>query len=244
MTQIPSVRPLGALGRKFAVFATVLVAALVLTSGVKVYAEPIDNSVLLDPFDPVPQIQFHHGGCDWGCRGCVDECGYRHCWHECGYHHCWHGCYAYRDCWHGCWHGRPWHCEFGCGPSLGSIFEERVQRYDSQADRYDAMAHHWAEQSCWYDWHVRGRVCDPHMFDHHDGPTPIFVHDGPPDGPRHDWHDGDHHDGPPPGYHDEHDGPPPDGDHHDGHDGDHHDGPPDHHDGPPDSHDGPPPDHP
>src|SRR5580698_6945446 len=99
MMQIPSLRSFGALGRKFAMFAAVLFAALVLASGIKAYAEPIDNAVLLDPFDPVPQIQFHHGDCDWGCRGCVDTCGYRHCWHECGYRHCWHGCYA--DCWHG-----------------------------------------------------------------------------------------------------------------------------------------------
>jgi hypothetical protein len=174
------------LARNLALFIVVLLSAMALASGVKVHAEPIDNAQVLDPFDPVPQIQFHHG-CDWGCRGCVDSCGYRHCGDRCGYHHC-------------CWHRRiAWRCEFGCGPSLGQIFEERVARYDYQADRndrmvqqYEVMAHEYADQACWYDWHVRGRVCDPHQFDHHD-------HDGPPhDGPP------DHHDGPP----DHHDGPP------------------------------------
>lgn len=173
--------------RKIALFTVMLFAALFLTSGLAAYAQPIDNAQLLDPFDPVPQIQFHHGDCDWGCRGCVDSCGYHRCWDGCGYRHC-------------CWHRHiAWRCEFGCGPSLGQIFEERVARYDYQADRndrqtqqYEAMAHEYADQACWYDWHVRGRVCDPHQFDHHDGPPheDIVVHvtDGPHD-----------HDGPPPG---------------------------------------------
>lgn len=177
MTQAPSLQ---AFLRKFALFATVLVCAFCAASSLRVYAEPIDQAQVLDPFDPVPQIQFHHG-CDWGCRGCIDSCGYRH-------HCCWHRHYA-------------WRCEFGCGPSLGQIFEERVARYDYQADRNDALVHQYeviakeyADQACWYDWHVRGRVCDPHQFDHHDhdGPPPgaVIVHDGPPPGA---------HDGPPPG---------------------------------------------
>jgi hypothetical protein len=180
----------------------VLFAALAISSTAKVYADPIDNAMLLDPYDPVPQIQFHHG-CDWGCRGCIDSCGWRHCWN---------GCYAsYHHCWRGCWRGRPWRCEFGCGPSLGEIFEQRIQRYDYQADRNDAlvhqyedMAHHYEEQACWYDWHVRGRVCDHHdgpvVIDHHDGfdadhhdggPIVVVHHDGP-DGPPPDFHDGPH----------------------------------------------------
>jgi hypothetical protein len=183
-----------AFARRLAIFVLAAFSALALSSGLKASAEPVDNAVLLDPFDPVPQIQFHHGDCDWGCRGCVDSCGYHRCGHECGH------------CWHGCWH-RRWHCEFGCGASLGQIFEERVARYDYQADRndeqshqYEVMAHQYEDQACWYDWHVRGRVCDQHLLDHHDGP--------PPDGPdHHDGHDGDHHDGPPPGVI-VHDGPP------------------------------------
>jgi hypothetical protein len=154
--------------RKFALFATVLLCAFAATSGIKAYAEPIDNAVVLDPFDPVPQIQFHHGGCDWGCRGCIDSCGYRHCWH-------------------GCWRHHAWRCEFGCGPSLGQIFEERVARYDYQADRndeqshqYEVMAHQYEDQACWYDWHVRGRICDPHLLDHHDGPPPGVIVGPPP----------------------------------------------------------------
>jgi hypothetical protein len=173
--------------RRFAIFVAVLFSGLILASGMKAVADPIDQAVVLDPFDPVPQIQFHHGDCDWGCRGCIDSCGYR-CWHECGYHHC-------------CWHRHiVWRCDFGCGPSLGEIFEERVARYDYQADRndaqshqYEVMAHQYEDQACWYDWHVRGRICDPHLLDHHDGPPPgaVIVNGPPPpgavivDGPRH-----------------------------------------------------------
>jgi hypothetical protein len=173
--------------RKLAFLAVMMFCALFATAGFQAYAEPIDQAQVLDPFDPVPQIQFHHGDCDWGCRGCIDSCGYRHCWDGCGYHRC-------------CWHRHiVWRCEFGCGPSLGQIFEERVARYDYQADRNDALVHQYevmareyADQACWYDWHVRGRVCDPHQFDHHDGPPPgaAIVHDGPPPGGPHD--------GPPP----------------------------------------------
>ena len=170
--------------RKLALLAVIIFSALLVTCGMEAYAEPIDNAQLLDPFDPVPQIQFHHG-CDWGCRGCVDSCGHHRCWDGCGYRHC-------------CWHRHVvWRCEFGCGPSLGQIFEERVARYDYQADRndrlvqqYEIMAREYADQACWYDWHVRDRVCDPHLLEHRDGPP----HDGPD---HHDGHDGDHHDGPP-----------------------------------------------
>jgi hypothetical protein len=37
-----------------------------------------DDTVLLDPFDPVPEIQFRHfggNGCFWACA--------QHCWHAC-----------------------------------------------------------------------------------------------------------------------------------------------------------------
>lgn len=56
---------------------------------------PATDSVLLDPFDPVPTIQFHHG--------CEGNCG-RHCDHDCGeprrcHEDChWHGWYCPRDC--------------------------------------------------------------------------------------------------------------------------------------------------
>jgi hypothetical protein len=174
------------LARRLTIFLAVLLSALALSSTAKVYAEPVDNAVLLDPFDPVPQIQFHHGDCDWGCRGCVDSCG--RCSHECGYH-----------CWHGCWHHRHWRCDFGCGPSLAEIFEERVARYDYQADRndfqshqYEIMARQYEDQACWYDWHVRGRICDAHLLDRHNGPPPgVVIHDGPPPGAI--AHDGSQH---------------------------------------------------
>ena len=58
----------------------------------------LTNSVLLDPFDPVPSIHFHDGGCDGG--GCVrhcdrDDCGQPlRCDHDCR----WHGWFCPHDC--------------------------------------------------------------------------------------------------------------------------------------------------
>jgi hypothetical protein len=102
----------------------------------------LNNSVLLDPFDPVPSIHFRDGGCDWdGCgRGCYrGECGERfRCHDDCRWHgwYCEHGCYdinrprdgAYNvgwwrcadDCRNGDWwcdhdcHLEGWHCEHDC----------------------------------------------------------------------------------------------------------------------------------
>lgn len=60
----------------------------------------IDDAVMLDPYDPVPPIQFRHWyagyDCDYGCG--------HHCWHSCYRHYdgCHDGCY--RDGWrHRCY---------------------------------------------------------------------------------------------------------------------------------------------
>jgi hypothetical protein len=93
----------------------------------------INDSVLLDPFSPVPEIQFSpgYGGCGDGCYH-----GYRHCWHDCGYaggcdHDCRYGGWGCeRDCrdgwrpalWHDCdrdCHFGEWNCERGCRLSYG-----------------------------------------------------------------------------------------------------------------------------
>jgi hypothetical protein len=187
---------------------------------------PGDNAVLLDPFDPVPQIGFHHDDC-------FDPCGYHRCEHYCGYRHrCEHDCYRRRGCDDDC---------YGRGHDEAYWAEiEAMRRYEHQSDMYEMLLSVYWDQLEHYDdrygkpfdhrhyqdWqrdsdHGAWRDGDHRDGDHHDG----------------DWHDGDHHD------HDgdHHDGDHHDGDHHDGdgygdghHDGDHHDG--DHHDG--DGHDG------
>lgn len=130
-----------------------------------------DNAFLLDPFDPVPEIQFrHHGGYSWG-----NYCGYNPC-HRRHYNRCYRNCYGYsrcsRDCggyrnecygdrcnrhdgyrqggYDGC---RGDNCyrerrHDGCrgdGCRDREIYiEKRQERYDEQADRYD-------DQSEWYE---------------------------------------------------------------------------------------------
>lgn len=75
------------------------------------------NSVLLDPFDPVPQIEFEHR-CGWGChRHCDDyRCGEGwRCRHDCRWNgwHCDEDCYGHRPCDHDCGIGW-WRCEGDC----------------------------------------------------------------------------------------------------------------------------------
>ncbi len=115
----------------------------------------VDNAIMLDPFDPVPEIQFNHfGGYAWGWGyGCNEGCGYRHCYHECGYNHCRRGCEARRPCEHDCGDGRDG-CRDGC--------YDRGTRYDEQADRYD-------RQSCWYQHEYIGRDEHPCREGERDG---------------------------------------------------------------------------
>lgn len=64
----------------------------------------VDNAIMLDPFDPVPEIQFrHYGGYSWGygCDGCsthcyYDSCGRRHCYQNCN--RVYRDCYGYSRC--------------------------------------------------------------------------------------------------------------------------------------------------
>ena len=102
----------------------------------------LNNSVLLDPFDPVPEIHFRDGGCRF--EGCGRDCYHRdceepfRCHDNCRWHGwvCEHGCYdinrprdgAYNvgwwrcadDCRSGDWwcdhdcHLEGWHCEHDC----------------------------------------------------------------------------------------------------------------------------------
>ncbi|HXM00241.1 MAG TPA: hypothetical protein VN932_09945 [Rhizomicrobium sp.] len=202
--------------RRFTIIAAgVLIATLWFAGDAKVFAGTAsDDSVLLDPFDPVPQIGFHHGDCD----------------DPCGYHRCHEGCYRHRArCERDC-------CGRACDEEYWAYFWS-LRRYEHETDTYNVLLDIYMDELRTYDRRYLGHF-DEHAFeewrrqfhdhvphygtaDHRDG-----EHDG-------DWHDGDHHDG------DHHDGDHYDGDHGDGHDGDHHDGNShdgDHHDG--DHHDG------
>lgn len=210
---------------------------------------PGDNAVLLDPFDPVPQIGFHHD-CDDECgrceRGCYHRRHYRRCEHDCCGERCEEEYWAY------IWSLRRYERETDTYNMLLHVYTDELHDYDRRYldghghfdDRgFQEFRHamHWDEPHYGDADHHYGdgdhRDGEWHDGDRHD-------HDG--DHRDHDWHDGDHHDG---DWHDRdhHDGDHRDGDHHDGdwhgdghhdgdgyHDGDHHDG--DHHDG--DHHDG------
>jgi len=182
----------------------------------------VDNAIALDPFDPVPEIQFdHYGGYYWGH-------GYRHFYRD---------CYAYGRCGgERRWREREW-----------SRYEEQADRYDWQSCWYE---HHfmdgrpcpegpWSEH---WDGHWDGHHWDHHWDGHHwdEYPPPDGWdghsrdghggwHDGEGDGRDGDhWeghgdgHHGDHDDG----HHWDHDGDRHDDGHHWDHDGDHgdHDG--------------------
>jgi hypothetical protein len=79
---------------------------------------PVDDTLLLDPFDPVPEIQFRH----FGDNGCWDGCGYERCHEGCG-RRCYEGC-GYRRCHEGCRSScrdgcRRDRCERSCWHELG-----------------------------------------------------------------------------------------------------------------------------
>jgi hypothetical protein len=144
----------------------------------------IDNSVQLDPFNPVPEIQFSRD-CYDACGGCGDRCGSRcedncgrHCYRDCdrwhvgwrdcdrdcryGSWYCERGCRnnwygtGWRDCDRDCREG-SWHCARGCAVSYRHLlrdYDERVDRHDDQADRYDEQADRYDEQAEWYKHHV------------------------------------------------------------------------------------------
>jgi len=226
----------------------------------------IDNSVRLDPFDPVPQIGFRHD--------CEDECGYHRCHQGCYRHHYRRRCEdescCDRDCWETYWANREvlrrYERQADTWDMLVDVYVDALRRYDHlylnghfdhdprfREDGRDGWRD--GHREGWYDrdqrWHYGQHDGDDGWFDldhhwhdgnHHDG-AHEWRNDWHPDGEYRDGdghHDGDRHDGD--GHHDgdnHHDG---DG-HHDGdwhddghHDSDHHDG--DHHDGDHHHHDG------
>ncbi len=217
-------------------------AALMFVLGLPMAAQAgtaaIDNSVQLDPFNPVPDIQFTHDGwcgdgcgehhcyrdCERGCyRGCRINYAWRDCDHDCRYrgwyceHDCrnnWYGT-GWRDCDHGCREG-AWRCEHGCAPSYHEMlraYDARVDRHDDQADRYDEQAARYDRQANWYKRHVidKDRWYDGHVW--HISPLQPLADIFSFDIPKVDYLPYDHYDGPPKGFddgdHHRHDGPPP-----------------------------------
>jgi hypothetical protein len=78
------------------------------------------GAVLLDPYDPVPEIQFHHFGgygCNEGCEysggydGCADGCG-RGCHDGCRRHY--YRRYRHADCDDTCYRRRHDDCDRDC----------------------------------------------------------------------------------------------------------------------------------
>ncbi|HEY5347925.1 MAG TPA: hypothetical protein VIJ72_07010 [Rhizomicrobium sp.] len=206
--------------------AALLSLAVLALAGVATPArayDPVDGAVALDPFDPVPEIQFRH----YGGNPCFGECRRDDCHHGCYRYRRWRcdeDCERYR-CDHDCENHRP--CERACQAQRDQHrYEEQADRYDAQADRYEAQAQWYEEEVIDRDGHHHynffrdGDHHDGHLDEHHDGDHGGDAHDG-------DNHDGDHpdvgaHDGP---HDDQHGGDHQDGDHHDDqHDDGPHDG--------------------
>lgn len=192
------IRPLA-----LALFGSALLMAAGLAGATPALADPgSENAILLDPFDPVPEIQFRHFGAD-----CFHECGYRDgCYHDCGYRHgchryCGHRCYrdcgyrrsgcgdschnrCYRDCHPRCYHDCHRGCERDCHPRCERNCETwRDERSDFQAWRWNRLTHRYERQSREWDEKFGGGWYDgDHRY--HDGHGRWRDGDG-------GWHDGD-----------------------------------------------------
>ena len=172
--------------------ALMLVFAVAVPMAARAGTAAIDNSVALDPFSPVPEIQFSRG-CDYGCGDC-DGCGWHHCYHECG--GCWHDCHragwsggwhdGWRDCDHGCRFG-TWYCENGCrnnwygegwrdcdsdcregswhcARGCARWYRELLREYDAKSDRNEDQADRYDEQAARYD--AQSFWYQRHVIDH------------------------------------------------------------------------------
>ena len=190
-----------------------LFAAFVLP-GAAMAGVATSGAVLLDPFDPVPEIQFQHFGgygCDTGCGGydrCDDGCGghRRHaCEDNCGGHRrhgCDDDCTAARhprhdDCDDGCETARhPRHdgCDDGCetasdaGPPDGAPTPDARPPCEGRCNVTEHWQRDWRNGNHfgqeWYDRGYRER-------DNADGHRPGKWHR-----PDHDAEDNDEEDPP------------------------------------------------
>jgi hypothetical protein len=166
MTILRSLLP-AAVGLAFAAVFALPAQAGVATAG----------AVLLDPFDPVPEIQFHH----FGGYGCSDGCG-----SACDY-----GCGARYDggCHDGCgrhyYHRRSHDCDDGCRRTVRDDCNDDCRRHGHDGDRdgHDGRDRHDGDDR---------READ----DDHDGPPPpppcVSGHCYDAQHWERRWRDGDH----------------------------------------------------
>jgi hypothetical protein len=85
----------------------------------------VDNAIMLDPFDPVPEIQFrHYGGYAWGYG-----CSYNPCGHRPHYNRCYRDCYGYSRCRRDCG-DRHDGCRDNCGRHDGCRGDDCYGRDD------------------------------------------------------------------------------------------------------------------
>lgn len=186
-------------------FGCALLVAAGLAGATPALADPgSENAILLDPFDPVPEIGFRHYGadcfheCGYG-EGCYHDCGYRHgchrycggnrrCYHSCGYRRegCGDGCHnrCYHDCHPRCYHDCHRGCERDCHPRCERNCETwRDERSDFQAWRWNRLTHRYERQSReWDEKYGEGWYDGDHRY--HDGHGRWRDGDG-------GWHDGD-----------------------------------------------------
>ncbi|MBV9991425.1 MAG: hypothetical protein JOZ72_09040 [Alphaproteobacteria bacterium] len=218
-------------------FASAFAALLMLAAAPAARAQvAVDDSVLLDPFDPVPEIQFRHFGGD----GCWDGCGY-------GYDHdgCRDGCSRHHRCGRDC--EARWHCDRDCREARERreeryahdhhtfrrdhrTFRHDDERFREDADFYEHQADEYERRYGGHDGHDDrdGRDRDHHWQwkDRHDadwgrdGPPPQSGHDSSYGPPQDDYQPGpngygpDEFDAPDDGYYDDnlddgYDGPSP-----------------------------------
>jgi hypothetical protein len=167
-----------------------LLFALTLWSGEARAGVATSGAVLLDPFDPVPEIQFrHYGGygygygCDYGCGGeeCYDGCYRRRHWNA----RCYDDCGRTSRCGDRC--DRHWRCDNDCGGRrYATELEPCVAGNCYDSERYERR------------WRNGDRV-GREWFDHgrREKIIPTDAHPGEWDGhDDYDWRDHDS-DGPP-----------------------------------------------
>lgn len=142
--------------------ALALVAAAFLFSPAAHAGVAIENTVVLDPFDPVPPIQFQHWyagyGCDNGCGrnyGCYDRCERRpRCYSDCERPRCRDNCRS--DCGDRC--ERRTRCDRDCGRDNNCCDDNRASNCVS-ARCYDVerWEHRWRDgDHSGQDWYTRG----------------------------------------------------------------------------------------
>ncbi len=168
------------------------------------------GAVLLDPFDPVPEIQFEHFGgygCAYGCGGyqrCDEGCGYRRCHDRCVRHtrcdedcrgrdRCDGDCHRADRCDSDCDHHD--HCDRDCDRSRDDApYTDRsgpvappCQGRCSDSEHWE---HHWRNgDHVGQEYYDRGRR--ERDLQNGGGAPPWYGH-------APDWHDNDDEDAPPP----------------------------------------------